>query len=90
MKRPHPTVPALYATERDADPTAHACYVHPRSGWAWFVTESDGERTFFGLVSGFEVELGYFDRLELESCGALRLEDWEPRPLSRVRSEVGA
>lgn len=31
------------------------------------MSEFDGEDLFFGLVSGFEVELGYFSLAELES-----------------------
>ena len=30
------------------------------SNWTWYASEFDGEDIFFGLVSGFEVELGYF------------------------------
>ncbi len=32
----------------------------------WYASEYDGEDMFFGLVSGFEVELGYFSLIELE------------------------
>src|SRR3989344_4650937 len=35
--------------------------------WTWYVTEFDGEDTFFGLVKGFETELGYFSLKELRS-----------------------
>jgi hypothetical protein len=38
----------------------------PESLWTWYATEFDGEDTFFGLVSGFEVELGYFSLSELQ------------------------
>jgi len=33
----------------------------------WYASEFDGEDILFGLVSGFEVELGYFSLSELES-----------------------
>lgn len=52
------------------------------------MTEYDGERTFFGLVSGFEVELGYFDRLELEENGCVLVQGWAARPLSEVKEEL--
>ena len=39
----------------------------PDSNWTWYVTEFDGKDTFFGLVDGFEKELGYFSLSELES-----------------------
>ena len=37
----------------------------PDSSWTRYATEFDGEDTFFGLVIGFEVELGYFTLSEL-------------------------
>ncbi len=39
--------------------------------WTWYVLEFDGEDTFFGLVDGLEVELGYFSLSELESLRGL-------------------
>jgi len=43
----------------------------PDSNWTWYVTEAqkeeNGDWTFFGLVDGFEKELGYFVLSELES-----------------------
>jgi hypothetical protein len=42
----------------------------PTSSWTWYAAEFDGADTFFGLVAGFEKELGYFSLSELESvCG---------------------
>ena len=39
----------------------------PWANWTWYATEFDGEDLFFGLVDGFEKELGYFSLAELES-----------------------
>tara|TARA_R100001530_G_scaffold6526_2_gene7603 strand:- start:2 stop:271 length:270 start_codon:yes stop_codon:yes gene_type:complete len=39
----------------------------PDSSWTWYASEFDGKDTFFGLVDGFEKELGYFSLSELES-----------------------
>lgn len=39
----------------------------PDSNWSWYASEFDGQDTFFGLVSGFETELGYFSLSELEN-----------------------
>ena len=39
----------------------------PDSNWTWYASEFDGEDTFFGLVNGYEIELGYFSLSELES-----------------------
>jgi hypothetical protein len=77
-------IPELYATEHDRDPLVYACYRCPRSGWTWYVTEYDGSRHCFGLVAGFEIEFGYFDRLELETAGIKPERNWEAKPLSEV------
>ena len=78
-------LPKLYATERQRNPMVHVRYHHRCTGWQWFATEYNGERIFFGLVAGFEVELGYFDRVELEQCGCILDPDWQPIRLSQVR-----
>ena len=38
------------------------------SNWTWYASEFDGEDTFFGLVDGFELELGYFSLGELQEA----------------------
>jgi hypothetical protein len=46
-----------------------AKFFTPDSDWTWYATEYDPEsREFFGLVHGFEAELGYFSLDELESA----------------------
>ena len=63
------TIPALGANEkaRDYDEVlAPAKLFSPYSGWTWYITEMDRETgQCFGLVEGFERELGYFDLTEL-------------------------
>ena len=44
------------------------------SGWYWFATELNNDGIHFGLVQGFEDELGYFSEMELES---MRNKVWE-------------
>lgn len=39
----------------------------PDSSWDWYACEFDGDDLFFGLVSGFEMELGCFSLSELQS-----------------------
>jgi len=48
-------------------------FFHPFSDWTWYATEFDGEDTFFGLVRGFETELGYWSLKELEEMKVLGL-----------------
>lgn len=55
-------LPALYSTEGQGDEAiVYAHYFTPDSSWDWYATEYDpAEGLCFGLVSGSEVELGYF------------------------------
>lgn len=86
-------LPALYATENDGDPVARVKFFAPWCGWTWYAVESDGEDLCFGLVVGFETELGYFSLKELEELrgpGGLRIERdlyFEPTRLSVLRTE---
>lgn len=65
-------LPALYAQEKETDPMVYAKFFTPWSDWTWFVMEGqqdDGDFIFFGLVCGFERELGYFSLNELQELG---------------------
>jgi len=56
------------------DAVAHVKFFGPDTSWSWFATEFDGQDRFFGLVKGFEEELGYFSLSELKrSRGILGL-----------------
>jgi hypothetical protein len=61
--------PALDATEKVpvGEKKVIAKFFHPCSNWTWYAFEYDPKTgTFFGLVDGFEKELGYFTLAELE------------------------
>jgi hypothetical protein len=74
-------LPALYSQEGNADPMVMSKFFTPDAGWTWYAIEgspvdasgfydTDKEKVdfvFFGLVSGFDVELGYFSLSELKS-----------------------
>lgn len=60
-------LPQLYANEEiGLAALALVKFFTPDANWTWYASEFDGEDTFFGLVSGLEVELGYFALSELE------------------------
>ena len=60
-------LPPIYSNEaKGMDAIAPVKYFTPDSGWTWYATEFDGIDTYFGLVSGLEIELGYFSLSELE------------------------
>jgi len=86
------SLPPLYGQEGTPDPIVYARFFTPDSSWTWLATEFDPEEgRFFGLVDGFESELGYFLLEELEtSRGPLGLSierdlHFTPAPLSTLR-----
>ena len=69
--------------------------VQPYANWTWYVTEWNprtGE--CFGLVDGFEMELGYFDLTEMAEATVRGIVPaierdlyWEPKTIGEIRSE---
>ena len=86
-------LPKLYANDGKSEQNTKVIvkFFTPDSHWTWYATEFDGVDTFFGLVDGFEQELGYFSLKELEKSrgplGLLVERDmyFEPKSLSEVR-----
>lgn len=68
-------LPPLYSGEEQGlEATAQVKFFTPDGNWTWYASEFDGEDIFFGLVSGFDIELGYFSLSELkEAKGPLGL-----------------
>src|SRR5262249_51769385 len=74
-------MPSLYSQKNEPDPLAVAKFFDPVGAWTWYATEGspvdeDGyydtdkpkvDYLFFGLVVGFEKELGYFSLHELQA-----------------------
>lgn len=81
--------PALYSQE-NVDALVRVKIFDPCGSWTWYITEWDGEDQCFGLVKGFESELGYMSLEELsqvEGGRGIGLEldmHWTPRPLSQI------
>ncbi len=71
----------------DFETIAPLKFFSPDSNWTWYPTGFDGDDIFFGLVSGYAVELGYFSLTELEELrGGLSLpveRDLHYKPTSR-------
>ena len=67
----------------------------PYNGWRWYITEWDAETGLcFGLVEGFETELGYFDLTELAEVTVFgkvpaveRDLYWAPQTLGEIRRQ---
>ncbi len=66
------------------------------TGWRWYITEWEAETGLcFGLVEGFETELGYFDLTELAEVtvfgGVPAVERdlyWAPQTLGEIRRQA--
>jgi hypothetical protein len=66
-------LPKLYSTDDGTNEKKIVIhYFSPYSNWDWYVFEGErqenGDVLFFGMVQGFEKELGYFTLNELESA----------------------
>ena len=88
-------LPPLYSQQGEKDPIVRVKFFTPDSSWTWYALEFDGDDLFFGLVDGFERELGYFTLSELQSNrGPLGMPIerdicWTPRPLSAITGKEG-
>jgi len=85
-------IPQLYSQDSKGDKAiAYVKFFTPWSNWTWYATEFDGEDIFFGLVVGFEIELGYFSLKELSEVTGpygMKIErdlSFTPKSLSELR-----
>lgn len=84
-------LPPLYSQEDVKDPMVICKFFYPDFDWTWYAIEFDGKDTFYGLVDGYEEELGYFSLSELVgNCGKMGLPVerdlyFKPCRLSEVR-----
>ena len=80
-------LPKLGETENQKNPMAVVRFFYPDFNWNWYAIEFDGVDTFFGLIHGFEKELGYFTLSELMTnrgklgCEIERDLYFEPKPM---------
>ena len=85
-------LPPLYSQEKQGwDAVAQVKCFTPDSNWTWWAIEYDpANKVFFGLVEGFERELGYFSLEELERVRGpegLPIErdlHWRPKALKEI------
>jgi hypothetical protein len=87
-------LPPLYSGEdQGLDALAQVKFFTPKCNWTWYASEYDGEDVFFGLVSGFELEFGYFSLNELKEVkGPMGLPierdlHFEPKSLRELRDQ---
>jgi len=63
-------LPAMRETEGQGNQAiAQVKFFTPDSNWTWYAVEYDQENElFYGLVDGFDKELGYFSLAELSTA----------------------
>lgn len=94
-----PNIGAGYAPQSEPDPVVHIKLFDPAGGWTWYLIEANPETgEAYGLVDGFEDELGYIDLNEIAAAKqgqrglkALPIErdiHWTPKRLSEVQAEI--
>ena len=90
-------LPPLYSQDdKGMEQIAQVKFFSITNNWRWYATEFDGEDTFFGLVAGFDVELGYFSLKELQSAihpvfpipAIERDLSWQPKPLKVIKEDL--
>lgn len=88
-------LPRLGATDsKGYDAIAQVKFFSLANDWRWYATEFDGEDTFFGLVSGWDLELGYFSLKELQSVrwmGIPAIErdlGWREQSLGLIQDQI--
>ena len=92
-------LPKLYEQDdKGGDAIVYVKFFAPDSNpWTWYATEGSQEGDdfmFFGLVHGFEKELGYFSLAELQKVrGPLGLPIerdlyWQPKTLREIAPEM--
>jgi len=85
-------LPAMRETEgQGKEAVAQVKFFTPDSNWTWYGVEYDADqRLFYGLVEGFDKELGYFSLDELEEIKGpmgLKIErdrSFSPTPLMNL------
>ena len=85
-------LPAMRETEGQGEEAiAQVKFFTPDSNWTWYGVEYDAEqRLFYGLVEGFDTEIGYFSLDELEEARGpmgLKIERdrfFDPTPLMNL------
>ena len=98
------TLPPLYSQDgKGGKAVVYVKYFTPSSSWTWYATEGEPildesgkevDYRFFGLVEGFEKEIGYFVLSELEEVRGpmgLPIERdlyWKPKTLAEIAPEM--
>lgn len=89
------TMPKSYETDgQGKEAVAHLHYF--AGSWDWYITEKDvdsdgqGQIQAFGMVDGFECEMGYINIKEATRAGAELDLHWAPCTLRQIKEKAAA
>lgn len=89
------TMPKSYDTDGQGNDAV--AYLHYFTGsWDWYITEKDvdsdgqGQIQAFGIVDGYECEMGYISIKEITRAGAELDLHWTPRTLRQIKEKAAA
>jgi hypothetical protein len=77
-------LPPLYSQENERDPIIYVRFYLLGFSWAWYACEArveDDDVLFFGFVTGYEHEFGYFRLSELASTNLPLVLDKKFKPM---------
>lgn len=88
-------LPKLYSQDgKGLKAVALVKFFTPWAYWTFYASEFDGKDTFFGLIDGHEVELGYFTLSELQAIEGphgLKVErdlSFQPATLAELKAKA--
>lgn len=85
-------MPKLYRQDGKGDNAIVYLKLEAVNGWEWYLTEFDGDKTFFGFVHGWANEWGYVSLDELDEIYGKGLlwvcEDFKPMTLKDAVKEL--
>lgn len=83
--------------ETDGQGNNAVAHLHYFTGsWDWYITEKDvdsdgqGQIQAFGMVDGYECEMGYISIKEITRAGAELDMHWTPRTLRQIKEKAAA
>ena len=89
------SMPKSYETDgQGKEAVAHLHYF--LNGWDWYITERDvdsdgqGQIQAYGMVNGYECEMGYINLKEVTRAGAELDLHWTSCPLRQIQEKAAA
>lgn len=84
-----PKLPKLYEQEELGDKAIVYVKLYAfKLDWEWYLMESDGEGLFFGLVKGYETEMGYISWEDIKLALPYIDTSFKPCTIEELRKQL--